>query len=101
MTLQFVPPARLAPLPTADPALKSAAQRARACDSVTDHVVTRFPLCPRQYLTDCTEATMDIAKLQNVGLLFCFMRFSYCDLGGSKFLCRFCPSTMDTLTRRR
>lgn len=26
----------------------------------------KFPLCPRQYLTDCTEATMDIAKLQKV-----------------------------------
>lgn len=25
-----------------------------------------FPLCPRQYLTDCTETTMDIAKLQKV-----------------------------------
>jgi hypothetical protein len=77
MTLQFVPPARLAPLPIADPAPKSAAQRARACDSFTDHVVARFPLCPRQYLTDCTEATMDIAKLQKVGLLLCFMRFFF------------------------
>jgi hypothetical protein len=31
-----------------------------------NRALRRFPLCPRQYLTDCTETTMDIAKLQKV-----------------------------------
>jgi hypothetical protein len=65
--LLFAPAARHVPPPTADRVLRSAQQRARAHYARAD-VMRRFPLCPRQYLTDCTEATMDIAKLQKVRL---------------------------------
>jgi len=62
----FVPVARRVPRPIADPVPRSASLCALGALIVLLMTLVRFPLCPRQYLTDCSEATMDIAKLQKV-----------------------------------